>query len=214
MERTIKVTGKAKIAVAPDTLQLLIDLGGTKPTYNESRELSIECNAQMISAITDLGLDSKALKTRSYSINADYQSYEDKDKSWKRRFVGYKFSHQTKLEFPIDNALLGRVIEALNGCTIKPDISINYTVTDPEPAKNCLLAKAVADSQTKAKVMTQAAGVELGDVLTIDYSWGEINIVRNYDMDTKFESCCDQSMDFTPEDIDLSDTVTVVWTIK
>lgn len=214
MERIIKVTGKAKIAVAPDTLQLLIDLEGTKPTYNESRELSIECNAQMIRAIVALELDSKALKTRSYSINAAYQSYEDKDKSWKRRFVGYKFSHQTKLEFPIDNALLGQVIEALNSCTIKPDISINYTIADPEPAKNSLLAKAVADSQAKAQELTRAAGVELGNVLTIDYSWGEINIVRNYDMDTKFDSCCDQCIDFTPEDIDLSDTVTVVWSIK
>jgi len=88
-----------------------------------------------------------------------------------------------------------------------------------EDAKNQLLAKAVEDSNTKAEILTKAAGVKLGKVININYSWGEINIYSEplrYDKAILCEeSACnyDNSLDINPEDLDISDTVTVVWEI-
>ena len=53
---------------------------------------------------------------------------------------------------------------------------MNYTIKDVEAAKNELLGKAVAESKKKAQVLTDAAGVKLGNIISIDYSWGEIDI--------------------------------------
>lgn len=47
-----------------------------------------------------------------------------------------------------------------------------HTVKDPEAAKNVLLGKAIDDAKEKSSVLTQAAGVTLKAIQSIDYSWG------------------------------------------
>ena len=69
-------------------------------------------------------------------------------------------------------------------------------------------------------VLTQAAGVALKDIQTIDYSWGEIDFeYRPMNVDVLME-CCATPMaaksydpDIEPDDINVYDTVTVVWEI-
>lgn len=50
-------------------------------------------------------------------------------------------------------------------------------MTASNKSKNELLAATVKDSQAKASVLTEEAGVNLGKIITIDYSWGEIDFV-------------------------------------
>ena len=80
-----------------------------------------------------------------------------------------------KVEFDSDNARLGKVLYALAKCPLQPEFRLSYTVKDPEAAKNQLLGKAVADARAKAQVLTQAAGVTLKDIQSIDYSWDRID---------------------------------------
>jgi hypothetical protein len=76
----------------------------------------------------ELGFERKDLKTLYFNVDTEYESYQDSDKNWKRRFEGYKFGHRMKIEFPTDNALLGKVLYALAHCPAKPELSIEYTV--------------------------------------------------------------------------------------
>ena len=74
------------------------------------------------------------------------------------------------------------------------------------------------DSREKAKILIVAAGVELGQILRMDYSWGEINI-RSSPIDSfeiKAMPLLDFSydMDIEADDIDVSDTVTIEREIK
>ena len=83
----------------------------------------------------------------------------------------------------------------------------------------------MTDAKKKAAVLTQAAGVELKDIQSIDYSWGQIDFeVRpmSRDMLTADEidnllaplSARSYDVDIEPDDIEVSDTVTVVWGIQ
>lgn len=118
------------------------------------------------------------------------------------------------MKFPIDNELLAQLMTKFSECPIRPSVEIGYTISNPEPVRNELLAKAVADSTAKAKIMTSAAGAQLGEVIDIDYSWNEINIYHRDQTFRNNDSMCIGSVpDFTPEDMDLSDTVTVIWEI-
>ena len=95
-----------------------------------------------------------------------------------------------------------------------------YFVKDPEASKNELLGKAVSDAKEKASVLTSAAGVSLKDIQSIDYSWGEINF-EYYPMNKELlmEDCmcepCEAGgsydVNMEPDDIEVSDTVTVIW---
>ena len=221
MERTIRVTGKGKLAVHPDTIRLRLCMEGMHGEYQLALQTSSMMTEELKKLIEHQGFCRNDLKTLNFQIDAEYESYQDKkDKSWKRRFSGYKFEHRMKLEFPSDNDKLGRLLYALAHSNVHPEISIEYTVADPEAAKGELLRKAVQDSKAKADVLTSAAGVQLGCIRSIDYSWRQIEMVtRPLDRAMLMAPTCDSEcnsyqMDIDPDDIDIEDTVTVVWDIQ
>jgi len=220
--RTIRVTGKGQIKVKPDTTRITLSLEGTYPEYGETLHRSSQDTEKLKDLLTGFGFDRSDLKTLSFSVDTEYESYKDKG-TYKQRFIGYKFHHVMKVEFLSDNDRLGKVLYALANCPVRPEFRLSYTVNDPEAAKNELLAKAVADAKQKAAVLTAGAGVEMKDIQSIDYSWGEINFeVQPMSRMVMTEECLAEptavgagsyDMDIEPDDIDVSDTVTVVWEI-
>lgn len=221
MERIIRVTGRGKIAVKPDTIRLNITLEEQKETYEETLKQSTIQTEALKDCFENLGFERSDLKTIYFNVDTEYESYQDKSKNWKRRFKGYKFTHRFKIDFPSDNGKLGEVLYALAHSAVHPEFTISYTVKDIEACKNQLLAKAVENSKQKAEILTTAAGTNLGIVTTIDYSWGEMEIVSrpmNKMMEPYMvmEECVGASydMDIEPDDIDVTDTVTVVWSLE
>ncbi len=221
MERVIRVTGKGNISVKPDLIRLNLNLIEVCETYEEALEKSADETETLRNCLETLGFSKTDLKTISFRIDTRYEDYQDKDKVWKRRLAGYEFRHNLKVEFDMDNELLGKVLYELAHSLVKPELNIVHTVKNVEAAKNMLLGKAIEDSMVKAKVLAQAAGVELGEIVTIDYSWGdkafeEVTMRRNVSMVLAQGECRAKSynMDVEPEDINVSDTVMVVWKIK
>ena len=80
-----------------------------------------------------------------------------------------------------------------------------------------MLTNAVQDSKVKEEILSKSSGVLLGDIVNIDYSWGEIEIysepIKNYYL---YESTINEpyKIDIEADDIDVQDTVTIVWEIK
>ena len=215
--RTIKVTGKGSVSVKPDTTSLRITFEGVYKDYEETVRQSAEKTKLLREAIEKSGLPGEDLKTKDFSIDSEYESYCDNNDDYRRRFIGYKFYHRTQIQFPNDNKLLGRILYELSVCSVKVEFSIDYTVKDKDAVKKEVIKRAVENSRLKAEIMTAAAGVKLGEVQSIDYSWGEIEI-RTYPVDMfeigsrKMESSYD--IDIEPDDIDVNDTVTIIWEIK
>lgn len=215
--RTIRVTGRGSVSVKPDTTSLKIALEGIYKDYEETVRQSAEKTKLLREAIEKSGLPGEDLKTKDFSIDSEYESYRDHNDDYRRRFIGYKFYHRTEIQFLNDNKLLGRILYELSVCSVKVEFSIDYTVKDKDAVKREALKRAVENSQLKAEIMTAAAGVKLGEVQSIDYSWGEIEI-RTSPVDMleigscKMESSYD--IDIEPDYIDVNDTVTILWEIK
>ena len=220
--KTIKVTGKGKIKVHPDMTRITMTLEGLWPQYGDALKHSSEDTEALKSLLEKFGFEKTDLKTLNFSVDPEYESYQEK-KAWKQRLLGYRFRHMMKVEFDSDNERLGKVLYALaNNKAVTPEFRISYTVKDPEASKNLLLAAAVKDSQCKAKILSEAAGVVLKDLQSIDYSWGEINfeVAPMNRLESKMMVCEDGAdygsydMDIEPDDIEVTDTVTVVWEIE
>lgn len=220
MERRIRVTGTGNISITPDVVRLKITQRNSFREYHEAIKTSAQDKVALNSILSELKFKEEDLKTVSFDVDKEYEYYTDYNGDSKKRFIGFKYTHHMKLEFPLDNDLLGRTLYAIARCPGKPDFSIEYTTSDPEGAKNRVLQKAIEDSKRKAELMAKAAGVILGDVITIDYSWGEINFVSRPIRDLclsdskairTFES---PSINMTPDDIEAEDTVTIIWEIK
>ncbi len=218
--RTIRVTGKGQIKVKPDLTRITLTLTGLYPEYGEALHNSSQDTETLRELLTGFGFERADLKTLNFRVDTEYESYKDHG-TYKQRFIGYRFHHTMKIEFLSNNERLGKILYALANSEVNPEFRLSYTVSDPEAAKNELLGKAVADSKEKAQVLTTAAGVALKDIQSIDYSWGQIDF-EVHSMKCmeapRFVGCAmDESasfdMDIEPDDIEVSDTVTVVWEI-
>ena len=222
--RTIRVTGKGKIKVKPDITRLTITLEGFNKEYSKTLEQSSQDTNNLKKQLSEFGFDRSDLKTLSFNVNEEFESYkewQDGKETYKNRLMGYRFRHIIKIEFESDNKRLGKILYALGNNDLKPEFRISYTVKDPETAKNELLGKAIKDASAKAKVLTEAASLSLKDIQTIDYSWGEIDFEVRPMRDMICNSIIvptgypDDSYDINiePDDIEVADTVTVVWEI-
>ena len=82
-----------------------------------------------------------------------------------------------------------------------------------------LLINATENAKTKAEILCKVSGNALGQLLNIDYSWGELNVFSRTTYDV--EDCIQPLMamskcaapEIEPDDIDVSDTVTFTWGI-
>lgn len=220
MDKTMKITGKGKVSVKPDIIRLNMTMEESYKEYEVTLRQSSETTKILKELFVSLGFKNDDLKTRSFDINTKYESYKAKDQSWKKRLIGYTYTHHMFIEFDADTKKLGEILYALAHSVITPEISIEYTVSDPEKHKDKLLKNAIEDSKHKAEVLANAADVKLGDIVSIDYSWGEINFVSEPIQNFAFASAekttgrVGYDIDIEADDIDVTDTVTVIWNIK
>lgn len=215
--KIIRVTGKGNLKVHPDMTKITIELSGSFPEYSETlRQASLYTKA-LRGLLAPFGFQHSDLKTLDFSVDPKTETYKVND-IYKHRLIGYRFTHSLKLEFDSDNERLGKILYALANSSMKPEFTVSYTVKDAEAVKNKLLGRAVKDAKEKARVLTAAAGVDLGEMLSIDYSWGEINFEERSlqipDGIMCAESAARYELDIEPDDIQTSDTVTIVWEIR
>ena len=217
--RTIQVTGKGKISVKPDRMRLQITLEGVFKEYGETLRHSSEDTKKISDLISEFGFKTEDLKTSAFHVDTEYESYEEEG-VYKQRLTGYRYRHELKLEFDLDNERLGKLLFSLGQSDLKPEIRISYTVKDREAAKNALLGDAVKDAKEKAEVLSRAAGVSLKEIQNINYSWGEIdlevrpmNAMLSSGMTRASKIMGSYDLNIQPEDIEVEDTVTVVWEI-
>lgn len=190
-------------------------------TYEDTIRRSGEDVAALRNLLEKQGFQRNDIRTLSFNLDTKYEEYQAYDKSLKQRFAGYEYIHVLKIEFDSDNNRLGKILFALaNTGRIHPISRLSYTVKDREAVKNKLLGSAVADARAKAVTLTSAAGVALKEIQSIDYSWAnndfeyrpmreDILLRRS---DTK-NSSGSYDMNIEPDEIEVSDIVTVVWEI-
>lgn len=220
-KRVIRVTGYGQLKLPPDLTRLMIGLTGTEKEYAQALTRCEEKTRALREAVAPFGFAEEDLKTTEFRVDTRYESEQDKHGNWRQVFAGYQYTHRLKLEFPVDNDRLGKVLYAVAHADTVPEMSLQYTVADVEAAKNALIGKAVEDAREKAAILTQAADVALGEVLSINYAENGMR----FETDTMFlreESAAfgaprmkaaSYDMAVQPDDITVRDSVTVVWEI-
>lgn len=219
MNETITVTGKGKLSIPPDMIEIRITMETTQYSYEKTMSEAAEQLAALRKELKREGFEKEDIKTSYFNVEVEYERIKGNDQ-WFEEFAGYKCKHKLVIEFPSDSKKLGRVLRRIEKCQVNPEFSIYYTIQDLDGAKNQLLAKAVEDSKEKAQILVKAAGVNLGKVKNIQYAWTDVRVYsREYEYGCSY-SAEEQTnntlgcLDINPEDLDLSDTVTVVWEIE
>ena len=99
-------------------------------------------------------------------------------------------------------------------------ISIAFTVRNPSAVSEKLLISATENARAKAEILCKASGGTLGQLLNIDYNWGELNVYSrtSYEVEDCIQPLMAMSKCAAPEiepvDIDVTDTVAFTWEIQ
>lgn len=205
-ERTIHVTGKGMLRLAPDLIGLTLSASASDADYAQAvqtAEQSAACIAQTIAKT--IGPDH--IRSAGVRVEPRYESVTENGVQTRRR-TGYTATHRLKAEFSADPALFADVLKALSDSGASPELSVEYTLAHAEKARRRAAALAVRDAKKRAEALAAAAGVKLGSVRTVESgAYGAFPAVRAMAMRANDLS------ELAPEEIEIAEEVTVVFDI-
>lgn len=220
MMRTITVKGVGNVSANPDYISISMTIESVDNNYDKAMDGAARHIENLKAAAASVGYEKEALKTINFNVETRYENVKDRQGNYKREFAGYACVYRLKLAFDFDSKQLAKVIAAIAGSKANPELSIAFTVRSPAKVSKELLESAALNARAKAEILCRASGCEMGQLLSIDYNWGELNIVSrtSYEMEdaliplAAMKKCC--SPEIEPDDIDVSDTVAFTWEIK
>lgn len=214
--RTITVKGIGAVSVKPDLIVLRLSMETVEYEYDAAMKAAAEKIDFLNKALEAAGFEKKSAKTADFRVRADYDRLNDGKGNYTSVFMGYKCRHELKIEFDFDTKRLAKALSEISKCIAKPEISIDFTVKDSSAVSGELLKAAVKNAREKAEILCAASGAKLGELLSIDYNWGELHLysATDYDVEGKcmMPGAADD-MDIEPEEIKARDTATFAWEI-
>lgn len=214
--RTITVKGIGAVSVKPDLIVLRLSMETAEYEYDAAMKAAAEKIDFLNKALEAAGFEKKSAKTADFRVRADYDRLNDGKGNYTSVFMGYKCRHELKIEFDFDTKRLAKALSEISKCIAKPEISIDFTVKDSSAVSGELLKAAVKNAREKAEILCAASGAELGELLSIDYNWGELHLysATDYDVEGKCMMLgAADDMDIEPEEIKARDTATFAWEI-
>lgn len=214
--RMITVKGRGNVETKPDLIILSMSLEAREEDYADTVESAARDINTVRKALVTVGFDADCIKTTDFRVDTNYESYKDKSGNWKQKFVGYQCTHKLKLEFDFSMKLLNKTLSAIRKCSVTPVFNIAFSVKDSAAVSEQLLVNAVNNATQKAAVLASAANVKLGDIINIDYNWGELQLYSDTKLAEPLYCASDIAtpLEIDPDDIKVNDTVTVTWSIE
>ncbi len=214
MSGTITVKGVGRVKTSPDYVVISMNIISKNKSYEAAVDGANRRIELLEKSLSSAGYEKGSLKTLDFSVNTVYDNIEENGQ-YKRVFGGYSCAYDLKLSFDLSAEALAKTLNAIVNSGADAEFSITFTVKEPEKISEKLLASATENARGKAEILCKASGKELGELVSVVYNWGEINVVSdsNYRL-MRAEAVPMASVpEFTPDDITSSDTVTFVWEI-
>ena len=218
MNKTITVKGIGKVKTKPDYINISLTLQAHAMEYNATMERAAVLLDNLRTSLVEIGFQKEDLKTSDFNVQTAYENERGKDGNYTRRFKGYVCRHALQLSFDFNMDRLSSALSTIAKSLSEPELSIRFTVKDKDAVAVELLKSASENAHTKAVILAEASGVKLGELVTIDYNWGELQLYSptQYEMEDRCLSAapCAANIDIEPDDIDSTDTATFVWTLR
>jgi uncharacterized protein YggE len=151
-------SGDATVSRRPDVAFLNAGVDAQASTAAAAQKGLANQAAKLIAKIKSLGVPDKDINTSSYSIGPRYTN--------DGTINGYQASEQLQMTWHnVDN--VGTALDALVQQGGATRIGVSFGLADPKAAQAEARTLAIGDARARAAAMAKAAGVQLGQVLSI-----------------------------------------------
>lgn len=218
MKKTITVKGVGTVSAKPDYIIISMSIVSKDTEYVKAVENATERIELLQEAIVKAGFLKEDLKTLAFNVQTVYRNERDKNNSWVSVFDGYECHYRLKLSMDMDTKRLSDTLTKISLSKADAELSIEFTIKNPENIADELLKSATENARHKAKVLCEASGEKLGGLVSIDYNWTDIHFAsasRYAAAGVALAECEDCGVpEFEPENIRSQDSVTFVWEIE
>lgn len=192
---TVSVVGEGRIAVAPDTATFVAGVEIVRSTLSEAQAAATEQMAAVIDALVAAGIAEEDIQTVTYRVEV----IQDRGPAPPEpgaahpepaapqaepaapagpggtpesvQIRGFRVINQVRVQVR-DVDRLGELLDAVVAEGANAIGGIQFSVTDPAEARGRARAEAVHEARRAAEDLADAAGLRLGDVLTMTEEGG------------------------------------------
>jgi uncharacterized protein len=164
--RRVVVLGEGEALAKPDIAILSLSVMREAPTASNALTLNSKAMTDAIAALKTAGIADRDLQTAGVQINPHYDYRNQPDGTQDVRLLGYQVTNSITVRVR-DLSKTGEIIDKAVSLGVNQGGSISFTNEDPKATLTEARKKAVADAVDKAKTLTEAAGVKLGQVIEI-----------------------------------------------
>jgi uncharacterized protein len=164
--RSVSVSGAGTAYLVPDIAYIFVGVHTEKPSASDAVEENNTQTQAMIEALRDFGIDARDIRTTSFSI-WPMEKYDP--------LTGTPTGQKV---YVVDNTVyvtvrdldkLGELLDTVIAAGANTVNSVQFDVADKDEALKDARAEAVKDAKAKAEELAGAAGVDVGEVLTINF---------------------------------------------
>ena len=165
-DRTLNVTGAGQVSLTPDIAYIYVGVHTEMPSAADAVAENNDQTTQLIAAIKKFGIDENDIRTTNFSI-WPFDKYDPIT----GQSTGEKY-------YAVDNTVyvtvrklesLGDLLDAMLQAGANNINSIGFDVADKTEAIKQARAKAVESAKDQAQELADAAGVTLGEIITISF---------------------------------------------
>ncbi len=203
---TISVTGGASVSLKADYAQVTVGVSTTDETVEKAGAANAEAIHAVIAALKNAGIAEEDIATNSYSVNVEYDYSTGKAVQ-----SGYNVSNQlTVIIRDMDH--IGATLDKATAAGANSIYGIQFLSTKSAEAQDEATAYAVQDALRKAKLLADAAGLEVGGILSITEANANMQVsARTYDSKNAVQATSNAIL---PDNASVSASVTIVFELK
>lgn len=203
--RVITVAGEGRVSRVPDMATVRVGASHQAKSAQAAMNAVSEALRAMMRKVEQAGIAPQDMQTQGLSLHAvrDQKSIQ----SGGPQLVGFVASNQLSLRVR-DLEGLGAVLAALVGAGANDIGGIGFGLSAPDEAQNNARRAAVADARARAELYAQAAGVTLGQVVSITEGAG--GAVPRVEM---MRSAKVNAVPIAPGEVTVSAHVQVTWAL-
>lgn len=203
---TITVTGSAVVTLEADYAQVSVGVSTSAKTVDEASKQNAEAIHTVIEALKAAGVQEDDIATSNYSVHAEY----DYSSLGGQKLSGYNVTNQLNVIIR-DMAHIGATLDKATAAGANNIYNIQFLSTKADEAQDEATAYAVQDAMRRARLLAEAAGLQLGSIVSISDSTGGYAVVtRSYK--STLDAVAGNSI--LPDDASVSANVTIVFELK
>lgn len=168
MQRLITVTGEGAVQAVPDMAMISVGVSHQDRDAAAAMAQASTAAAEVLNRLTALGVGPADMQTSQVNLSPVYGSRSSGDTV---QIDGFRAELTMQVRVR-DLPALGRILGAVVQDGANQFSGLQFGLLAPEAAQDAARQAAVAEALRKAQILAQAAGVNLGQVVSISENGG------------------------------------------